>query len=525
MKQLSPAPLWRQALGVFRRQALKASIAFAVVIAAAIGYLVWSPLLYTSEAKVFVRLGRETIALDPTATTGQTVGVLDTRENEINSVQELLKSQAIIESIVDKLGPTRILDLPDNAVDPAEVEPAIWQRLNPLASYSQRDKAVRLLGKRFNVEAVHKSNVINISCDATNPELAKRIISLAIETAREIHLRVNRSDQSFYFFDAQTRDEDEKLSGLEEELRKLKDATGIAEIAEQRTILLDRLASLEGERLRAQAAFESTEAEVSSRAEALREIPTMQISAETSGQSQSTVSRLREQLYALELREKELTSKFQEDTFVVSQIRDQIAAAKRVLNQEVDPVQTTKSLNESHRQTHIGLLEGKAKAAALAAQIKVLDAQAAEARQAIQTFNANEVKIARLDRQIDLEKSTFRKFAENRELARIDRALQDQNISNLNVLQEPTHSITPTKPRVTLVLIFGFALASMAAVGVSVLGEARHYQGQLRGERDRLDESNWIDDPANGPFDTLGESHGDEIFRDSGRIAKKNHLH
>ena len=531
MKTVSPTPLWRQALGVFRRQVVKATLIFVLVIAATIGYTLWSPLLYTSEAKIFVRLGRETIALDPTATTGQTVAVQDTRENEINSVQELLKSHTILESIVDELGPATILNLPTTGADepvaalPAEpsAEPTAWQRLNPLATYSLRDKAVRLLGKRFNVEAVRKSNIINVSCDAASPELAQQIVTRAIEMAREIHLRVNRSAESFEFFDTQTSRQDEKLAGLEEDLRKLKDSTGVSEVAAQRTILLARLATLEQDLLRAHAALDSAAAEVQSRTEAIREMPAMHVSAETTGQTQTTSSRLREQLYALELREKELTSKFQEDTFVIRQIRDQIADAKRVLNQEIEPVQLTRSLNESYRQTQIALLESKAKVAAYTAQIKTLDAQIDAAHHTLETFNTDEVKLARLDRQIDLEKAAFRKFAENRELARIDRALQVQHISNLNVLQAPTRSLTPTKPRVLLNLILGLALAAFAAVGAAGLSEAYR---QRRGfdELGILDRSTWIDDAASERFSPVGEGHEDADFHDAGRRAK-NRLH
>ena len=66
---------------------------------------------YRSQAQLLVRLGRENVAIDPTATVGQTpaVSIPQSMENEINSAVVLLKSRVIVEKVVDSLGPRVIL--------------------------------------------------------------------------------------------------------------------------------------------------------------------------------------------------------------------------------------------------------------------------------------------------------------------------------------------------------------------------------------------------------------------------------
>ena len=54
--------------------------------------MIFLPRTYHSGAMLFVKLGRETVSLDPTATTGSTISVLDTRDNEINSIRDMLYS-------------------------------------------------------------------------------------------------------------------------------------------------------------------------------------------------------------------------------------------------------------------------------------------------------------------------------------------------------------------------------------------------------------------------------------------------
>src|SRR5690242_9635863 len=84
--------------GVLRalvRHRWRAGLAFVLCLIAAVAAAFVVPSKFASEAKLFVRLGRETISLDPTATTGETVTVSETREIEINSILDVLRTRAV----------------------------------------------------------------------------------------------------------------------------------------------------------------------------------------------------------------------------------------------------------------------------------------------------------------------------------------------------------------------------------------------------------------------------------------------
>jgi uncharacterized protein involved in exopolysaccharide biosynthesis len=51
--------------------------------------------IYQSEAKLMVQLGRESVSLDPTATTGQVLNITANRENEIKTELDILQSRAL----------------------------------------------------------------------------------------------------------------------------------------------------------------------------------------------------------------------------------------------------------------------------------------------------------------------------------------------------------------------------------------------------------------------------------------------
>jgi len=71
---------------------------FAVVATVAAGTFLAAE-VYKAEAKLLVRLGRENVSLDPTATTGQVISIGQSRESEMNSEMEILKSRELAEHI------------------------------------------------------------------------------------------------------------------------------------------------------------------------------------------------------------------------------------------------------------------------------------------------------------------------------------------------------------------------------------------------------------------------------------------
>src|SRR4030067_3522912 len=78
------------------RHKLKVILFFiAVIVTVTLGTFLASE-IYRSDAKLLVRLGRESVSLDPTATTGPVISVGQQRENEIKSELEILNSKELV---------------------------------------------------------------------------------------------------------------------------------------------------------------------------------------------------------------------------------------------------------------------------------------------------------------------------------------------------------------------------------------------------------------------------------------------
>ena len=100
-----------QLLGVLNRHRFKAFIVwFLVMLVFLAAFLVW-PRKYSSEGKVYVQLGRIATEISPT-TGSQSISVQDTRESEVLSVVEIIRSRGVTEAVVDEVGAKRILASP-----------------------------------------------------------------------------------------------------------------------------------------------------------------------------------------------------------------------------------------------------------------------------------------------------------------------------------------------------------------------------------------------------------------------------
>ncbi len=99
--------LWR----AMARHRKKSFTAFLLVVIIAGATAIFGPKRYHSEGLLLVRLGKENATLDSTVTMGQepVVALPSSRDNELNSVVEILRSRAVAEKVVDLLGPDFIL--------------------------------------------------------------------------------------------------------------------------------------------------------------------------------------------------------------------------------------------------------------------------------------------------------------------------------------------------------------------------------------------------------------------------------
>lgn len=412
--------------------------------------------------------------LDPTATTGQYVAAPESRECDLAAVEELLSSRATVERIVDQFGAGILLE--KNKPARPLSDRLAWlndYNLNPLRVYSVKDKAIKAVQKNLGTTAGKKSNVLSISYRSKDPELAQRVLTALLAIVREQYLKVNRTPGSQDFFQDQLTALREQLAGDEQLLREFKDRHNLASLPSQRESQVGLLAGLEADFLRARADESSVAAEVALRRKQLQNQPDFVVTEQTTGQPQTAKQTLREKLYELEVREQELAARLKDETPQLIQLRKQIAEARRIADDEKVELETKKAISQTHQAAELALQEREAQLVALKAKAAALESKIADGMESLKKLNAAEFELTRLERELELARANYRKYAENLEQARIDQELEVAKISSLNVMQPPSLSITPISPQPLATLALGAAASILAAVAVALFAERR----------------------------------------------------
>ncbi len=445
---------------LFRYKWLMA-IFFVVVAAAGVALFFLTPPSYRSQAELLMRLGRENVTVDPTATVGQApvVAVPQSRENEINSAIEILKSRALAEKVVTAVGPNVILgrvSLDDNSGQTSS-QPSTTSE----AEQREFIRAVTKFAKSLDVEPVRKSDVIAIRYSSSDPKLCQTVVSRLIDFYLDSHLSLNRAPGADKFLKEQTGRLLGQLARTEADLRDLKNKTGVTFPDGERQIRVSRIGRIEDELLQVSASVAASETEMRQLRERLASLPKTQVTA----QVKNPADVLEGQLYALQLKEREMLTRYPEQHPEMRLLREQIEAAKTALaKQGGSRDQITTGPSRNYEEIHLALLRQEPVLGALKARVDALRGQLREEQAKLKSFNEDSLRVRKLERDYDLQEAEYRKYAENLEQAQIDHALQLQRITNVSIIQPATYDPNPVGFRRGLLL----GLCLMLAVGGSV---------------------------------------------------------
>lgn len=466
-----PAPSLREMMTVANalrilREYRRGSLAiFATILLLVFLAIHLAPKTYRSEAKLFVRVGRESVSLDPTATTGQMISVYESRENEINSVVDVLQSRVILESIAENLPPE-----PESAHETNQ-NGAKDDRL-------QKDRMIRGLGRSIEVIHSKKSNVITVMAKAKSPELAQAILKEMLAAFREQHLRINRTQGSFEFFQEQKDQLEKKLSDARASLRDAKNKYGLVTVEGERRNLEEQILTLETALMENDREWQATKAELAAIEEMKSLIPAQMQVQKVTGFFNDAKEQTREQLHQLELEYKKLSAKYTDQQSQVRAVKAKIQAAKAILADEGPAsAQQTQALNPAYQQIELQRVEKVAKTESLEARQRVLNEQKLALTQKLNELNQNEIHLASLEQEIALHEQSYKTYSEKLEQARIDQELEADSISNVNIVQPASLILQPISPRKSVMLFLGFVVAVISGGSYGFLREFLNAHG------------------------------------------------
>ena len=233
-------------------------------------------------------------------------------------------------------------------------------------------------------------------------------------------------------------------------VRDIKNQYGLVSIASQRKVLEDHLTHLDKELLTLESSLAAAKDNITSlRAQLPFE---MQHPSAGSALSVYSIDTMRNQLFGLELRYRELLSRTSPSHPQVVSMKQQVEEGILVLNQQQ-------------------LVNELAKAAALRSKLASLEQQFEATKRKLNDMNEQEVNIEQAERKAEDAKANHLLVVRKLEQARIDQQLESGNISNLRLTQAPTLMGKSLSRKGLIIVSLALIAGMLGAVAVAYVAE------------------------------------------------------
>jgi uncharacterized protein involved in exopolysaccharide biosynthesis len=447
-----PSPTPRElAATLFRRPRLVASCFGAVVLLALLAVL-FSP-RYESHFKVLLRRGR----LDPVVSSQPASAMDFTRpditEEELNSEVELLRDEDLLKQVVKAAG------LVSTATPSSELPASI-------------EHAARKLARRLDVEALKKSNLIQVSYKDTDPERAARVLSALSALYVQKHTNLQRPPGESQFFDQQTDKEEKHLRQSEAALVHFTRARQVVSAALERDIALQKLGEANAAYRQSDQDRIETERRISSLREQLKSFPSRSVTLNRWADNPQVLEKMKTRLLELQLRRTELLSRFEPSYRLVQEVEKEIAETRSSIAAEaLTPIRDeTTDKDPNYEWARMEVEKAEVQRDGLQARQADAAAQVASLRAFAEKMQADSVDQQDLVRNAKIAEDAYLLYLRKREEARIGDALDERRILNVAIVESPAIPALPTHPMI-LYFLLTFGLAVAFSVGIAFTTE------------------------------------------------------
>jgi uncharacterized protein involved in exopolysaccharide biosynthesis len=447
---LSPTPR-ELAATLFRRPRLVGG-SFVFLLLAAMMFVFFSA-RYESHFMVLLRRGRYDPVVSSQPASPMDFTRPDITEEELNSEVELLRDEDLLTQVVRVAGliPAGI----PNSERAAEIE-----------------HTVRKVARHLDVEALKKSNLIQVSYKDSDPERAARILSALSSLYVQRHMNLQRPPGENEFFEQQTAASEKKLQRSEMELVNFTRARGVVSATLERDIALQKLGEADAAYRQTEQDRAETERRIASLGEQLKAFPSRSVTQKRWADNPETLEKMKTHLLELQLKRTELLTRFEPSYRLVQEVEQEIAETRATIAGEaLAPVRDeTSDKDPNYEWARMELEKAQVQRDGLRARQSAAFVQVASLRAAAQQLQSDSVEQQDLMRSAKADEDNYLLYLHKREESRIGDALDERRILNVAIVEQP---VAPALPAHSVLLYFllAFGLAIAFSVGLAFTTE------------------------------------------------------
>ena len=327
---------------------------------------------------------------------------------------------------------------------------------------------MRKLTRCLDVEALKKSNLIQVSYKDTDPERAARVLSALASVYVSRHTSLQRPPGEIQFFAQQTEEYEKKLRQSETELVRFTHDRGVVSAALQRDIALQKLGEADAAYRQIDQDRVETERRMASLREQLKSFPSRSVTLKRWADNPQALEKMKTHLLELQLKRTELLTRFEPSYRLVQEVERQIADAQASIAAEaLTPVRDeTSDKDPNYEWARMELEKAQVQTDGLQARQSDAAAQVTSLRQLAQQMQSESVDQQDLMRAAKADEDNFLLYLRKREEARIGDVLDERHILNVAIVESPTVAALPVHP-FALYFLGAFGLAAAFSIGLA----------------------------------------------------------
>lgn len=444
--RLEPFPTLRDVAAILFRHWRLLAASLIVLLLVIMGLVLLTP-RYEAHFKILLRRGRSDPMISPEPPSAIDFTRPEITEEELSSEVELLRDDDLLKQVVEKAG---LLPVQTPEAD----RPATVERL------------ARKISQRLTVEALKKSNLIQVSYRDTDPARAAQVLTALSNIYVQRHSLLRRPSGESDFFEQQTAELEKRLRHSESDLVRFTQTRGIASAELERDIALQKLGDAEAAYRQTEQELAETEKNIANLHQQVTSFPARSVTVKRWADNPLLLEKLKSHLLELQLKRTELLTRYEPTYRLVQEVDRQIEEARAAISAEaLTPVRDeTTDKDPNYEWARMELEKTEVRAGGLRARHDNAEQQIVALRARAQQMQSDAVDQHTLLRAVKAEEEKYLLYERKREEARISDALDARRIFNVAIVEAPTAPALPVHS-----LLFYFLLSFGAAISFSVV--------------------------------------------------------
>ena len=461
---------------IFRREVQITVVAtFAIIVLGA--FLL--PNRYESTALLLVKPGRDTSTVPIELADRQSIAVPSALRDPLLDEERMLTGRPIIRSVAQEYiakvseaqhndGFIATLKNAPGAIFRAVVGAArtVFETLGLIEARTPEERLAEDLEKNFKATHEPGSSVMELTFTWDDPQVAQAILKSWVDQYGLERARILGRVNLYAFYEQEVKDTQANILAHKSEIQALLNQVGTISINQRLADVAQGLNDLRTERNNTARAIASTKAGIDKIQEQIKQ-QTRLISTGKEMALNPSRQDLQNRINSKEVERQELLRSFKESAPPVQALDNEIKNLKALWASETHTVQRTENIAPNPLFTRLQniLNDQQASYTRLLIQQQQLDAQLAQWEKDRQQALDLEPKFSRLQSELNAEEKNFILYTDSLEKARIDRELDNKQISNISVVEQATLNPSRVFPKSLMMLL----LAVPLSLGVGLL--------------------------------------------------------